>query len=99
MYNYDRSVVSITVPNDYARAKLLRDQLEAETNRTDKALKALSGGGAMGLTPDHVRATPEWQKAKHEFDAAFAALRAFNTVYVRRFKDELAQERRRRRGG
>lgn len=98
MYDYDRSFLgSIHVPNDFERAKEVRDQLEAETDRTDKALKALSGGGARGLTPDHIKATPEWKKAKQDFDKAFAALRSFNEVYVRRFKEDLARDRRMRR--
>ena len=91
-YHYDRRTASET---DYTRAKEHRDKLEAEHERTSRALKALSGGGLMNMTPEHVRASPEWKKAKHEADAAFSALRAFNTVFVRRFRRELAQERKR----
>lgn len=81
----------------FAKAKERAAQLEAEYEHAGRALKALSGGGPMNMTPDRVRATPEWKKAKHEADAAFAALRSFNAVYVRRFKREIAQERRRGR--
>jgi hypothetical protein len=94
-YSYDRRTSSAVVPTDYTQAKARRDQLEAEADRTGHALKALSGGGLMGMTPEHVRATPEWKAAKHTADAAFAALQAFNTVYVRRFKREIGQDRRR----
>lgn len=94
MYDYDRTAAA-SVPTDYAQAKLVRDQLEGEVKTTGSALKALSGGGVMNMTPDHVRKTPEWQKAKREADAAIAALRAFNTVFVRRFKKEIAADRRR----
>jgi len=93
-YNYDRTAA--VVPTDYQEAKARRDQLEAEYERLGRALKALSGGGLMGMTPEHVRTTPEWKKAKREADAAFAALQAFNTVYVHRFKREIAQDRRHR---
>lgn len=60
-----------------------RDELEAEYQRAGRALKALSGGGPMGLTPAAVRATPEWQAAKRAADAAFAALRAHNAKRLR----------------
>lgn len=94
MYDYDRTA-AISVPTDYDQAKRVRDQLEEEVKATGSALTALSGGGRMNMTPDHVRKTPEWQKAKREADAAFAALRAFNTVFVRRFESEIAARRRR----
>lgn len=96
MYDYDRTA-AVSVPTDYAEAKRVRDRLEAEVDATGSALTALSGGGLMNLTPDHVRKTPEWQDAKRRADAAFAALRAFNTVYVRRFKQEIAADRKLRR--
>lgn len=82
--------------SDYAQAKKLRDQLEAECDRAGRALKALSGGGPMNMTPEAVRDTPEWQKAKRESDTAFRALRNFNTVFTRRFRREIAQDRRHR---
>lgn len=82
---------------DYSKAKERAAQLDAEYDRAGRALKALSGGGPMGLTPAHVRATPEWKAAKGAADAAFAALRAFNAGYTRRFKREIAQDRAERR--
>lgn len=85
-----------SVPADYAQAKERQAQLQAEYERTGLALKALSGGGPMGMTPESVRTTPRWKDAKREADAAFAALRAFNEVYVKRFSKEIAQDRRAR---
>jgi acetyl/propionyl-CoA carboxylase alpha subunit len=82
------------VPTDYAEAKQRSDELEAEYLRTGRALKALSGGGPMGMTPAEVRATSEWKAAKREADAALAAFRNFNEVYVHRFKREIQQDRR-----
>ena len=91
-YSYDRRTA--TIPTDYVQAKARRDELEAESTRTSRALKALSGGGPMGLTPEAVRATSEWKTAKRESDAAFAALRNFNAIYLKRFKREIAEDRR-----
>ena len=34
--------------------------------------------GPMGLTPDSVKASPEWQAAKAAWTEAFSALRAYN---------------------
>jgi len=47
---------------------------------TGRALNAIPGlgSGAMGLTPDSVKARPDYQKAKHESRMAFEALREFN---------------------
>ena len=87
------------VPADYGEATKLRNRLEATHKHASRALQALSGGGPMGLTPGHVRAAPEWQAAKREADAAFEALRSFNETYVRRFRREIAAERRNRRPG
>lgn len=89
------AMVEEKVPEDYARAKARRDELEAESSRAGRALRALSGGGSMGKTPDHVRETPEWKAAKRDSDVAFAALQAFNTAFTSRFKREIAQDRRR----
>lgn len=67
--------------------------LSAKVDRTGAALKALSGGGPMGLTPDAAK-TPEWHAAKRAHNEAFAALRAFNANYVKQFKVELRAARR-----
>jgi hypothetical protein len=66
---------------------------------TDKASAALNefakyGSGPMGLTPDHVKAMPEWIKAKRDFDLAFAQLRAFNGWFNKMYKKEIKAERR-----
>lgn len=60
-----------------------RDDLEAEVRAAGAALKSFPKG-AMGLTPDAVKASPEWKAAKNRYDRAFAALRAFNSKRVRR---------------
>ena len=49
--------------------------------------------GPLGLTPDDVKASPEWQTAYRNFNTAFQALRNFNGPYATRFADELRHER------
>lgn len=81
-----------------------RDTLETMLNEAIGALKALTDDLAgdtprvMGLTPDHVKADPEWRAAKNKADALFQSLRTFNGFYVRQFKRELAIARRAARG-
>jgi hypothetical protein len=91
------AAIQHSVPADYAQAKVRRDELEAAVDKADKVLKALSGGSVIdGRVPDEVRATPEWQAAKRESAAAFAALQRYNSVFVRRFRREMRQDRRNR---
>lgn len=68
--------------------------LESALDDADKALKAFDSYGKteMGLTPDFVKAMPEWQQAKNEFDKAFAELRTFNGWYMKTFKKEIAAD-------
>jgi len=94
-YSYDCRTAA-AVPDDYAEAKKKVDELDAEADRTGKALKALSGGGQMGMTPDHVKASPEWKAAKRDYEKANAALRDFNSTYTKRFKKEIQEDRRSR---
>jgi hypothetical protein len=50
----------------------------------------------IGLTPDLVRETPDFQQAKKAFEKSFAELRNFNKWYSKEFKKELAAERKNR---
>lgn len=73
-----------------------RARLIAATCQTSAAWRALTGvgSGAMGLTPDSVKASPEYRKARAEFNAAMRALQAFNARHLKAFKSDLAQEQR-----
>lgn len=82
--------------NSFAQLKIEQSRLEAIATDTGKALRALSGGGPMGLTPDSVRATPEWQAASKAYAQAFYALREFNMANVKKFAKDIRAERRAR---
>ncbi len=77
---------------NYAIAKQVKAQLESEERQAAEALKAFPKG-PMGLTPDSVKATPEWKAAYLAHAAAFQALRKFNGSYFKAFKKEIAAER------
>lgn len=76
----------------FEQATTYRDALEADLKKCNSALKAYPKG-AFNLTPDVVKATPEWKAQKAAADLAFAKLRAFNPQYVKVFKKELAEAR------
>ena len=87
----------MTNGKDFKAAKMLRDELERIHNEHAKALKEFEVHKTdSGLTPDHIRMTPEWIKAKSDFTHSFATLRAFNATYVKKYKKEIMKERRNR---
>ena len=49
--------------------------------------------GPMGLTPDAIKFSPEYQKAWKRERRAFSVMREFNAQYSRVFKRELREER------
>lgn len=71
--------------------------IEKEMAAAEAAMRAFPRG-AMGLPPESVRLSPEYRAAKARTDKAFARLRAFNAVYVKRFAKELRAERAKRYG-
>jgi len=85
----------------FAIAKATASLLNSDYDAAIRNLKAIPGvgSGQMGLTPDDVRARPDYRIAKAAMDKAFAELRAFNAVYVKRYKKELAAERKLKREG
>lgn len=81
----------------FDQAKLVADALWNESiaasRRLDDFVDAQGPRGPMNLTPDHVKAMPEYKALKAASDQAFQALRTFNGPYVKKFKKELAAYR------
>lgn len=75
---------------DYEQAKARKAELEQRHSEASAALPSYGGK----LTPDAVKATPEWQALKRAYDQAFSELRTFNQWYVKKFKREIRKERR-----
>lgn len=82
----------------YEEAKAHQKKLEEKNTADSEALRAFDkyGKTEMGLTPDHVKAMPEWRKAKQDFNISFSELRTYNSWFVKTFKKERAMERRNR---
>lgn len=81
----------------FAQAKLQYERNYAALNLASKELQSFLSQfppGPMGLTPDHVKAMPEFKRLKGAFDRQFQATRAFNSRFTKDFKTELNAERR-----
>lgn len=80
---------------NYEEAKAYKQTLEALNNAASDALKEFDkyGKTEMGMTPDFVKAMPEFKAAKLAFDISFNNLRNFNGKFNKAFKKEIAQER------
>lgn len=79
----------------FEEATIAADALYRELNATSRALQKYPQG-AMGLTPDEVKFSPDFRRDKAAFDAAFKKLRAFNAKYVKTFRKEIQAARRNR---
>jgi hypothetical protein len=82
---------------DYEGFKAARAVVDAEVDSASKELKKFPRGN-MGLTPDDVKNSPEFKSTKRAYDVAFKKLQTLNKTYVKRFKKELAADRKARRG-
>lgn len=51
----------------------------------------------IGLTPDEIKFSPEYKKAKSKVDAAFQNLRKFNGPFVKKYKKEIIKTRNEKR--
>ena len=57
-----------------------KDALYAEYRTAGKRLKAKYPRQANGLTPDHIKFSPEYRADKAKVDKLFQALRKINTL-------------------
>lgn len=80
----------------YEAAKALKADAEAQEERAGKTLQDARGteSGPMGLTPDHVKASKEYQEAYANHARAFRQMQSMNSWFNRTFKREYAAERR-----
>lgn len=76
----------------FEQAKAYGKQLEATLDAASARLRAFPRL-ENGLTPDSVKALPEWRRAKADTDTAFKALQVFNKLFVCTFSAEIKAER------
>lgn len=69
-------------------------KLEAAWEAASKALDIFPRN-EIGLTPDHVKALPEYRAALSRYNTAFQELRKFNAQFCRQYKREMRAMRKR----
>lgn len=82
------------MPITFAQATQDRDVLEAEVKASGLVVRAFPHNGPMGLTPDAIKFSPEYQSALLAYNDAFARLRMFNKTYVKQYAKEIRAARR-----
>lgn len=79
---------------DFATYKTTVEELNARMKRASQRMRELGAGtGQRGLTPDHVKFSPEYRLARREYQTAFSALRDLNQKHLKSFRKELQAER------
>ena len=87
------------VVENFDAALKQKQSLEKEVDQaSDRLQKYKDKKGNMGLIPDEIRTSKEYQKDKQAYDQAFQKLRAFNTKFLKTYKSEYAKYRRDKRG-
>lgn len=84
---------------NYAIFKTSAEILRQRVSAAGQELETISGAiacelgiprqGALGLTPDAIKARPEWRAARLKLETAFSDLRRLNGMYASRFKQEI----------
>lgn len=82
----------------FSEASSEQSRLEGARRAASVALNAIPGlgTGAIGLTPDDVRARADYRAAKAAFDLAHQTLQAFNAWFVWHWRDDIKTARRER---
>lgn len=82
---------------NYEEAKAYRDEMEKRHKIDSDNIKQFDQFKIiMGIVPDHIRETPEYQAAKKAVDKNFTELRNFNGWFVKTFKKEILADRKNR---
>lgn len=80
---------------NYEEAKAFKQKLNEILDAANTEIRKFNKyANDMGLVPDHIRETPEYQEVKKEFNRAFAALRTFNGWMNKQFKKEIKKDQR-----
>ena len=74
----------------FKTALSLKNEIQKELDESLRELSVLSGEekGFMGLTPDRITQTPEWQSAYKKVDGKRLKVMHFNNAFIKKFKSE-----------
>ena len=83
----------------YIIARAVKLQLEREAESASRAWNAIPGvgAGALGLTADSVKQSPEYRRARLAYDAAVRAVRDYNRAFMREHGRQYCADLRRER--
>lgn len=83
----------------YIIARAVKLQLESDMAAAGRAWNAIPGvgSGAIGLTPDSVKQSPEYRRARLAYDAAARAVRDYNRAFMREHGRQYCADLRRER--
>lgn len=87
----ETNAASIAKVVTFEQALLIKDQLDAAHDAI--VWPEGCGTGPMGLTPDHIKFSPEFRKARAASQNILAIMRKFNQVFSKRFKKEIIAHR------
>jgi hypothetical protein len=86
--------VKLALPKKtYEQAKADVDAADARMKLSNEKMNTYPTGN-MGLTPDHIKATPEWQADYSESNKALAQVRAANEFMTKNYGDQYLADRR-----
>jgi hypothetical protein len=83
----------------YIEIKTMQKEIDDNCTKASKELNDFISqyhSGPMGLTPDFVKAMPEFKELKRNFEVSFEKLRQINQFVSKNFKKELREERKNR---
>jgi hypothetical protein len=92
---YDAKIKALVAQMTYAQAKEIAQQLVAEVEATGVPFNAFLSQypkGQMGLTPDYVKAMPEYRTLLNAFNVATAKWHKFAGPYNQKFKKEIRDD-------
>lgn len=64
--------------NDFSEWLSARNKIQDVVNASEVELRKITSDNNGGLTPDSIKSSDEYKKAKSAYDKAFSALRDFN---------------------
>lgn len=76
----------------YEEAKEYKQKINEEYDNASENIRKFERND-MGLIPDHIRESQEYQDADYQERVLFAELRRFNSWFLKNFKKEYMKER------
>ncbi len=65
----------------------MKDEFERIVDGVSASLQ-VHPKGPTGLTPDHIKATPQWKADRHAYYVASSNLKQFNTWFIKNYAKE-----------